>query len=299
MSAKSSRYSVLLAGFVLSGLILLASACSRPKPIIVGSMSDSGQSVVAEIIAQHLEHTLDRKIARRLNSGNQMLAYQSVSTGDITLYPEFTGAIVTGILKETADANPEVVLERARTEMRRTAALELLDPLGFDNPTVLVVRASDAAEAKVKTLSDAAAGKFRWKLGVSFDFQQRPNGIIALNTYNLPMAESVRGLDANALFPALQAGEVTMISSTATDGHLTSPDFQILADDKHVFAPAQACILVRADALTAEPKLRAALAELSGKFTTEAVRKMAAQVDLDHMDPAALATAFLAQSGLK
>jgi osmoprotectant transport system substrate-binding protein len=283
-----------------AALLLLASACSRPKPIVVGSMSDSGQAVVAEIVAQHLEHTLDRKIERRLNNGNQMLAYQSITTGEITLYPEYTGAILTGILKETPDPpQPSVVLERARAEIKRIANLELLDPLGYDNPSVMVVRAASAAEAKVKTLSDAAAGKFRWKLGVSYDFQQRRDGVVALNTYNLPQADGVRGLESNQLFPSLQMGDVTMISATAADGHLTSPDLQILTDDKHVFPPAQACLLVRADAFVAEPRLRAALTELSGKFTTEAVRKMAAQIDLDHQDPAKVAATFLAQSGLK
>jgi osmoprotectant transport system substrate-binding protein len=279
--------------------LLLTSACSRPKPIVVGSMSDSGQAVVAEIVAQHLEHTLNRKIERRLNAGNQMLAYQSVTTGEITLYPEYTGSIVTGILKETPDPQPSIVLERARAEVKRIANLDLLDPLGYENPSVMVVRAADAAQAKVKTLSDAAAGKFRWKLGVGYDFQQRQDGVVALNRYNLPQADGVRGLDADRLFPSLQAGDVTMIASTAADGHLVSQELQILTDDKHVFPAAQACLMVRADAFTAEPRLRAALAELSGKFTTEAVRKMAGQIDLDHQDPVKVATAFLAQSGLK
>jgi glycine betaine/choline ABC-type transport system substrate-binding protein len=283
----------------LFSVLLLATACSRPKPIVVGSMSDSGQAVVAEIVAQHLEHSLGRKIERRLNSGNQMLAYQSITSGEITLYPEYTGAIITGILKETPDPQASVVLERARNEVRRIANLELMDPLGYLNPAVMVVRASDAEQAKVKTLGEAAAGKFGWKIGVSSDFQQRPDGILALNTYKLPMAASVRNLDASQLFPMLQSGDVTMIASTATDGHLTAPGFQILDDDKHVFPAAQACLLVRADAFMADPKLRPALAELSGKFTTEAVRKMAAQVDLDHKDPAQVAGVWLAQSGLK
>jgi osmoprotectant transport system substrate-binding protein len=288
-----------LVGAAVVLLFLAGSACSRPKPIIVGSMTDTGQAVVAEAVAQHLEHRLSRKIQRRINAGGQMIVYQSVTTGEITMYPEYTGSIVTALLKEPPDSQPSVVLERARGEMRRTAQMDLLDPLGYENPPVMVVRASDAAEAKVKTLSDAAAGSFRWKIGLSYDFQQRPDGLIALNTYKLPMSQGVRGMEPGQLFPALQSGDVTMISSNATDGNLISPDFQILADDRHAFPPAQACLLVRADAFAAEPRLRPALAELAGKFSTDAVRKMAAQVDLNHRDPVAVATEFLAQIGLK
>jgi len=294
MSSKSRR-----CVWIAATLFLLGSACSRPKPIVVGSMNGTGQGLVAEAVAQHLEHRLSRKIERRLNAGSQMIIYQSVAGSQITMYPEYTGAIVTGLLKEVPDPQPAVVLERARAEMLRTAQLELLDPLGYQNPPVMVVRAADAAEAKAKTLSDAAAGNFRWKIGLSYEFQQRPDGLTALNTYKLPMAQGIRGLEATQLFPALQSGEVTMISSNATDGNLTSPDFQILEDDRHAFPSAQACLLVRSDAFAAEPKLRPALAELAGKFSTEGVRKMAAQVDLNHRDPALVASEFLAQIGLK
>jgi osmoprotectant transport system substrate-binding protein len=286
-------------GCALLSLLLLLSACNRTQPIVVGSMSDTGQAVVAEAVAQHLEHRLSRKIGRRLNAGSQMIVYQALTGGQIALYPEYTGAIVTGLLKETPDPQPSVILERARAEMLRTARLELLDPLGYQNPPVMVVRKTDAVKAQVKTLGDAAEAAFRWKVGLSYDFQQRPDGLPAFNTYKLPMAQGVRAMEAGQLFPALQSGEVTMISSNFTDGHLTAPEFQILEDDRHAFPPEQACLLVRADALTAEPRLRPALAELAGKFTTAGVRKMAAQVDLSHRNPAEVAAEFLAQAGLQ
>jgi len=54
-----------------------------------------------------------------------------------------------------------------------------------------------------------------------------------------------------------------MIAADSTDGRLTLPDYRVLADDKHAFAPYQACLLVRQDILSAEPQLRAYLGELS------------------------------------
>jgi glycine betaine/choline ABC-type transport system substrate-binding protein len=45
--------------------------------------------------------------------------------------------------------------------------------------------------------------------------------------------------------------------------------------------------------------LKAALSELSGKFTLETMRKLNAQVDLDHRPPAAVAADFLRQAGLR
>ena len=48
----------------------------------------------------------------------------------------------------------------------------------------------------------------------------------------------------------------------------------------------------------AQPDLRPALDELSGKITTEKMRELDAQVDLGHLQPKDVAAAFLMQSGL-
>lgn len=266
---------------------------------MVGSGVGTDQTVVGEIVAQHLENRLKRKIVRRPAISGELLVYQGLETGEVTVAPEYTGSIETAILRETPSSDPAIVLERARSEMRRTGQLELLDPLGYENPPVMVVRAMDGELANVKTLSQAAAGTFRWKLAVSYEFQQRSNSLLALNSYQLPMAEPQRGMEEAKLFPALQHGDVTMISSSLADGHLVSSDFTVLSDDKHAFPPYQACLLVRQDALADDPQLRAALSELSGKFTNSLIRKLDSEIDLDHKQPAGVAAEFLSQTGLK
>ena len=90
-----------------------------------------------------------------------------------------------------------------------------------------------------------------------------------------------------------------MIAADSTDATSDLVRLPRVADDMHAFPPYQACLLVRQDALAAEPQLRAALTELSGKFTTEGVRKMSAEVDLNHRQPADVAADFLAQAGLE
>jgi glycine betaine/choline ABC-type transport system substrate-binding protein len=58
-------------------------------------------------------------------------------------------------------------------------------------------------------------------------------------------------------------------------------------------------VLTRLDALTGEPRLKPALAELSGKFTNEAMRKMNADVDVRHLQARDVAAEFLKQAGLR
>jgi len=266
---------------------------------VVGSQSGTAQIVVGEIVAQHLEHRMARKIPRMLGMGTEQLVYQSLLGGQVSLYPSFTGSIETVILKIQPSTDPAIVWERAHSEMERIAKAELFNPLGYENTPVMVVRAADVEDAKVDTLNQAATGTTRWKIGLSYEFQQRVDSIPAITSYKLPLAQPMRGMEAQNLFPALDRGDLNMIAADSTDSHLASPNYRVLADDKHAFPPYQACLLVRQETLNMEPKLRTYLAELTGKFTTEAVRKMSEQVDHDHRTPADVATGFLEQAGLQ
>ena len=278
----------------LAGLTLFAAGCGKSrKALIVGSKNSTEQMLMGEIVAQHLENRLKRPVERRLGMGATVIVYQALVTGELTLYPEYTGVIESEILKEQPPADAQMEFDRTRQEMTRQSQLELLPTLGYDNSPVIVVRASDAARAKVSTLSDTANSTETWKLAVSYEFQQRRDGIPALNTYKIPMAAGIRGMDASGLFLALQKGDVTMIAAAATDSSLALPEFQVLTDDRKAFPANQAALLVRQDALAEDPMIRPALMELSGKFSVDLMRMLAAQVDRDHRTTAEVAKQFL------
>jgi osmoprotectant transport system substrate-binding protein len=284
----------------VAALALLAGGCRKAKkPIVVGSKSSTEQILLGEIVAQHLEHRLGTKIERRLNLGGTLITYQTLVTGDISLYPEYTGAVAEEILREQPSPDASLLLGRVKGEMQRIAQTTVLDPLGIDNGFVIIVRDEDANKDKLQTITDATQVNDGWKLGVSYEFEQRNDGIAALNQYKLPMSVPVRSMDLGPLFKALEQGELTMIAADATDGPIMGHNWKILQDDKKVFPPYQACLMVRQDALAAEPKLGPALAELSGKFSNEVMRRLNAQIDLDHRQPADVAAAFLTQAGLK
>ncbi len=183
--------------------------------------------------------------------------------------------------------------------MARISQVAVLDPLGVDNTFVMVVRGEDARKYKIATLSDAAKVNPGWKLGVGYEFERRMDGMPALNNYHLPMIAPVRSMDLGLLYKALDQAQVTMIAANATDGPLVGHDWAVLEDDKKVFGSYQACIMARQDTFVQEPRLKAALVELSGKFTNEIMRKLDAAVDVEHRQVRDVAASFLAQAGLK
>ncbi len=232
--------------------------------------------------------------------GNTAVVYQALLNGQIGIYPEETGTIQATILKESPSLSAATTLERVRNEMRRVAQAEVLDPLGMDNGWAIVVKKDDAAKNKIETLSDAAGIQVGWKLGITRDFNERADGLAALNQYRLPMGAMTYVGDPASLDEAFRAGRLTMVAGRLTDGWLARyDDLKVLSDDKKIFGFYQPCLMVRLELLAEDPKMQPALAELSGRITTVDIQKLDAKVSIDHKKPADIAAEFLIQAGFK
>ena len=276
---------------------LLASimGCSGKHPLTVGSKNFTEQIILGEIVAQQLERRLGEKVDRKLDLGGTLLAQQALSTGQIDLYPEYTGTALTAVLKLPPSSDAAAVLARVRDEYRRRWRLEWLDPLGFDNTFAMVVRGPDARSQKIETLTDAAGRKQGWTLGVGYEFLQRPDGLAGLlKTYRLPLAGFPKSMDLGLLYSALEQKQVDMAAANATDGMLSVLDVKVLRDDRHYFPPYQAAVIVRAESLATHTGLRAALDQLSGKISADAMRELNHQVDGKHRPVAEVARGWLA-----
>jgi osmoprotectant transport system substrate-binding protein len=180
--------------------------------------------------------------------------------------------------------------------MKRLSLLEYLAPLGFDSRIALIV--SSAGNEKITTASDAANSGAKWKIGLTYEFQNRQAGLPLLNQYPLHMAAPLRAMTPAEMFKMMDLGEVNMLVTTTSDGHLTSPKYKPLVDDKALFPASQPGILVRDDILSAEPNLRPALNALSGKITLDQMRQMNAQVEIQEKQIVDVAAEFLRSAGL-
>ena len=281
-------------------LFLILEGCSGRHKIGVGSKNFTEQVLLGEIIAQHLENRLQQPVDRRLNLGGTLLAHQALVAKEIDLYPEYTGTAFTNVLKQSGVTDPNLVLERVRAEYSSEMRLEWLDPLGFNNTFAMPVRGGDARERHLETLSDAAVDPNGFTLGAGYEFLQRPDGYGTLNrAYPIRWQGAPKSMDLGLLYTALEQKQVSMVAGSATDGMLSVLDVKVLQDDKLAFPPYQACIVVRSDTLEANPSLRKTLSELSGKFSTDAMRKLNYEVDGKHRQVAEVARKFLQNAGLR
>jgi len=276
-------------------IAVAVAGCSRQRGITVGSKPFTESVLLGEIVAQHLEKKLGQPVARKLNLGGTLLAHQALLNGEIDLYPEYTGTALTAVLKLPIDSDAALVERRVRDEYLKRWNLDWLPSLGFNNTFAMIIRGEDARRDKIETLSQAAARKQRWRLGIGYEFETRADGLKGLQaTYNLPLEGSPKNMDLGLLYKALEQKQVDMIAAATTDGLISAMNVVVLRDDRSYFPPYHAAIVVRSDSLERHPGLRQALLDLSGKFSDEEMRKLNHEVDGKHRTVEQVARDWLA-----
>jgi osmoprotectant transport system substrate-binding protein len=276
----------------LFGLIVLLVGCSSSQPtIVVGSKNFTEQVILGELVAAQIERRLHVPVDRKLNLGGTLLAHEALKAGSIDLYPEYTGTALTEVLRRPIEKDSHAVFTHVQAGYRPWN-VEWMAPLGFNDTFAMVVRAETAQQEQLRTLSDAA--KRPWKLGVGYEFTQRPDGLNGLvETYGLKIDGAPVAMDLGLLYAALKTKAVDMAAANATDGMLGHAEFVVLADDRHYFPPYECAIAVREDALKKFPGLKQALEELSGRIDDATMRHMNEQVDIDHKRASDVAHEFL------
>src|SRR5581483_1107843 len=258
-------------------LLLLACACGPPRRdrLVVGSKNFTEQVVLGELIAQHLERRTGMPVDRRFYLAGSYICHQAVLAGRIDVYVEYTGTALTAILKQPPRSSREEVFAEVKREYAQRFGLAVGPSLGFNNTFAMVVRGNEARRLGISTLSQAAPHTPQWRLGVGYEFLERPDGYKGLaRTYDLHFAEPPRVMDLGLLYRALTEKQVDMIAANATDGLIAALGLVVLEDDKHYFPPYEAAPIVREKTLSEHPAVGAALAELAGQISEDEMRRM-------------------------
>lgn len=283
----------------LSGMLLLIAGCRENRAVTVGSKNFTEQLLLGELLAQSLELSGAGPVERRFYLAGTYICHQALLAGRIDLYVEYTGTALAAVLKEKPSSNATQVLEIVKREYAQRFGLQVMPPLGFDNSFAIVMRGVDTRRLGVRTLSQLAAVAPQLRIGVGYEFLERPDGYKGLvGTYGLNFAEVPRVMDLGLLYRALESRQVDVAVGSNTDGLIAALDLVVLEDDRHYFPPYEAVPIVRPSACAEHPQVRNALVRLAGQITAEEMRGMNYAVDGEKKDPAVVARDFLRRKGL-
>lgn len=291
---------VILCCLCLANAACLVSGCKKTAQsrITIGSKFFTEQVVLAELLAQHIEAKTGIPVIRKTNLGGTLLVHKALLSGDLDLYVEYTGTALTTVLDEKPQGSARDVYLRVKKLYAERFRLEVMDPLGFENTFAMVIRGNDARNLHIRTVSDLALVAAGWRVGVGYEFLERPDGFPGLCArYHLQFARSPKVMDLGLIYRALVDHQVDVVVGNSTDGLIDALGLVALVDDLHYFPPYDAVPIVRESTLERFPPLRAALADLGGKLSAGDLRKLNYAVDALHQDAAALVRKFRSERG--
>ncbi len=287
------------------GLLLGLTACAPPRSshVVIGAKNFTEQVVLGELLAQEIEAEGGGPVERRFWLAGSYLCQQALVSGRIDGYPEYTGTALTAILKQplppVGQRDAAAVDATVARLYAQRYAVRMGPGLGFQDTFAMVVRGDDARRLGLRTISDAARVAAGWRLGVGYEFAERPDGLAGLaSTYGLHFQGSPRTMELGLLYRALGAHQVDIVAGNSTDGAIGALGFVTLVDDRRYFPPYEAVPLVREDALARWPAIGRAEQRLAGQVSEDEMRGMNLLVDGQHQDPAEVVRAFRKRRGL-
>lgn len=267
----------------LSVAVLLAAACSAQAAdtLIVGSKRFTESYILGELLAQLSggQH--------RPGLGNTAILYAALKSGEIDVYPEYTGTIAREILKIEENLDLPALNRRLQP-----LGLAVSTPLGFSNSYALGMPQGKAGQLRIEKISQLA-GKPELRIGLSHEFLGRRDGWPGLQrAYGL--AQRPRGLDHGLAYEALAAGELDVIDLYSTDAKIERYRIKVLQDDKRFFPSYDAVLLHRAEAPQRFPAAFEAFRTI--RLDNATMVRLNARAELDKVPFAQVAAEYLGQA---
>jgi osmoprotectant transport system permease protein len=280
-----------LAALSLSLILWPAPADEGTPAVRVGSKQFTESVILGELATQLLQHNgIEARHKGQL--GGTRFLWQSLLTGEIDVYPEYTGTIAEEILGGALQGKKDLAA------VRRALAEEgvlMSGPLGFDNGYALGMQLARARALSIQTISDLR-GHPQLKLGFSNEFMDRADGWPGLQAhYRLPH-QDVAGLDHDLAYRGLVSGSLDVTDLYTTDAELQSRQLRILEDDQGYFPDYRAVFLYRPDLVQRQPEALAALQRLEDAIPQESMIAMNARAEHDRIPETQVAADFLRET---
>jgi osmoprotectant transport system permease protein len=263
--------------YLLSVFIFSITSCSfNNKPtVVVGSKTFTEGYILSEIIAQVIEQTGEAQVERRLGLGATGIIYESLRTGQIDVYPEYTGTITESILKSGPLKTTDEI-----NQALAPLSLFVGNSLGFNDTYALALRKEVSAKENIQTISDLKKHQ-DIRAGFTHEFLKRSDGFDSLTKHYDLNLKNYSGMEHSLAYESLAQGKLDLVEVYSTDAKIQKYGLKILKDDKEFFPKYLAVLFMRKDFSERFPKSLAALRALEGKITEEKMVELNAKVELD------------------
>jgi osmoprotectant transport system permease protein len=283
LARRNSTLGLAFGGGIIGTLALFAAAepftRARRADVVIGSKNFTEGYILTEMLRQMLEAHTNLSVEVVPNLGSN-LAYKSLQVGEIDLYPEYTGNLLTGkdSLNLPVPADKSTITSLVREQMARQHGVVLLDLFGLNNTYALCVPRSFAQQHALRSIDDLARVPAA-RVIVDLEFMDRPDGWKGLvQTYGLRFNEPPQQVSPDLMYRALEAGAADMVCGFATDWQIDAMGLVVLRDSRGYFPNYHGAPLVRGDVLKRHPEIASVLNRLNDQIDDATMRRLNGQV---------------------
>jgi osmoprotectant transport system substrate-binding protein len=268
----------------------------RPA-VTIGDKNFTEEYILGALYAQALA-AKGYKVTVKGNIGSSEITYKALTSGQIDMYPEYTGTLLTAVAGVTAPPKSASDAYVKAKSFAQAHGYTLLAQTPFYDSDALGTLKPYANKHHLATIADLKPLGKSVKLGGAPEFQTRAEGLVGLKqAYGINPA--FVPLSIGLTYKALDNGQVDVSDVFTTDPQLTTGKYVILADPKKVFGFQNVAPIVKQSVVIAEgPAFSQTIDKVSSLLTIPAIQKMNAAVALDQQPPQQVAHLFLAANGL-
>ncbi|MCL2565222.1 MAG: glycine/betaine ABC transporter substrate-binding protein [Defluviitaleaceae bacterium] len=278
---KKAWFKILHITLAMLFFVFIATGCTGndDSVIRVGSKDFTESLIVAEIYALALEDagfTVDRT-GHNISSG---LVHGAIVSGEIDLYPEYTGTGLLTVLGLPLMTDPLEVYELVKREYYERYQITWLDFTQAHNGQGIVIRTELAQELNIVTISDLQPHAHNLRFASTAEFLDREDGLPAMVAAFGPFDfYSVDIMGGGARYEALRTNAADLSVAFTTDGHLYNTHYYtLLVEDIVIWPPYNMIPIVRNVILEEHPGVADALNHLAPHFNTSALLHLNSQV---------------------
>ncbi|EUJ33398.1 glycine betaine/L-proline ABC transporter permease/substrate-binding protein [Listeria floridensis FSL S10-1187] len=298
-SFKSTLITISAAILLTAALVIVPQFTSDKKDITIAGKLGSEPEILINMYKLLIEDETDLNVELKPSMGKTSFLFNALKSGDIDIYPEFTGTVLETFTKEAAkshDANQ--VYQQARDGLKKQFKMTLLEPMKYNNTYALAVSPELAKQYDLKTISDLRPIESDVKVGFTAEFADRGDGYKGIQEkYGIKFA-SLEKMEPKLRYSAIKAGDINVLDAYSTDSELAQYNLKVLEDDKKLFPPYQGAPLMLTETLKKYPELKKPLNKLSGKITDDEMRKMNYAVNVKGESAESVARNYLVKQGL-
>jgi osmoprotectant transport system substrate-binding protein len=310
------RFAIAALGLILAPVALAAcgssstsaaTACAAPSGtsgngahLSIGFKPFAEEQLLASITQQVLDaHDFD--ITDTFSASDKAIG-TALSDGTIDMYWQYTGTELTDYLDYSTGQFPTQLTPAFNFVQGKDAPRGICwtADTPFDDTNGIAIKASEESTYG-STLSEFGtylASHPSTSICILAEFQTRPDGLPGLEkTYNQSYANASYTTVGSTAEQEINSGQCDAGEVFTTDATIQSDSLYVLQDDKNLFPPDNAGLLVRKSVLNQYPAIAALMDPVAAKLTTSVVLSLDADVELQNETVSTVAHDWLVQNG--